>query len=89
MPAIRQQLKARNEAMKANIAEMGLEDPVEIVAAENQKRIELAASETADVELEVEEVAEPRNLVGADALVGSGESEEFFDAVDGMDFSQD
>ena len=50
MPAIRQQLKARNEAMKANIAEMGLEDPVEIVAAENQKRIELAASETADAE---------------------------------------
>ena len=88
MPAIRQQLKTRNEAMKANIAEMGLEDPVEIVAAENQKRIELAASETADVELEVEEVVEPRELVGADALVGSGESEEFFDAVDGMDFSQ-
>ena len=34
MPAIRQQLKMRNEAMKTNIAEMGLEDPVEIVAAE-------------------------------------------------------
>ena len=34
MPAIRQQLKMRNEAMKTNIAEMGLEDPVEIMAAE-------------------------------------------------------
>lgn len=51
-PLVRARLKERNEAAAANLAALGVEDPVERRELEERKRGELAGVEGADVELD-------------------------------------
>jgi hypothetical protein len=54
-PHVKARLKERAEAAAANVAALGLEDPVEIVEAERRKEIELgeaSGDDAADVTLE-------------------------------------
>lgn len=56
IPIARKRLAAALERSKANIAALGLEDPVEIAETEKRKAIELQEADAADVQLEAEEV---------------------------------
>jgi hypothetical protein len=55
-PHVKARLKERADAAAANVAALGLEDPVEIAEAEKRKAIELQEADAADVKIEAEEV---------------------------------
>jgi hypothetical protein len=50
-PHVKARLKERADAAAANVAALGLEDPVEIAEAEKRKAIELQEAEIVDVDL--------------------------------------
>ena len=54
-PHVKARLKERADATAANVAALGLEDPVEIAEAEKRKEIELNEADAADVKIEAEE----------------------------------
>jgi hypothetical protein len=54
-PHVKARLKERADAAAANVAALGLEDPVEIAETEKRKTIELKEADAADVQLEAEE----------------------------------
>lgn len=54
-PHVKARLKERADAAAANVAALGLEDPVEIVEAEKRKALELEESDVADISLDIPE----------------------------------
>jgi hypothetical protein len=61
-PHVKARLKERADAAAANVAALGLEDPVEIAEAEKRKAIELKEADAAEVDVTIdptEELEEP------------------------------
>jgi hypothetical protein len=57
-PHVKARLKERADAAAANVAALGLEDPVEIVEAEKRKAIELKEADASEVDVTIEPTEE-------------------------------